>query len=113
MEKEILRTVQQAISSAIAKSFDSYNSPLHKMVADVVISNQESIKQTIHEALTGVLNNAVLRATIQEEFQRKVAKTLVSELESSVAKAAGAIKSDPTLKARMILSLQQMIDQDA
>jgi hypothetical protein len=53
-----------------------------------------------------------LKEVVQEEFQRKVEKNLVGKLEGSVEKAADALRQNPAMKSRMILAVENIVNEN-
>ena len=67
------------------------------------------LKKFIRECLSFVQGDKAFEKTVKEEFQRKVAKSMVGKLEGTVERAVEAIRKDETLKAEMILAIEKII----
>jgi len=110
-EQEIMNAVTDGIKKTISERMSGYNTPMEKMVASVMEKNSKSIIEKMDNALKSVIDNPEFEAVLKEEFNRKVAKTLLSSLEGAVEKSANAFKSDPTLKAKMVIAIQEIINK--
>lgn len=113
LEKQILNGVNDAIKISIVDSLSGYNSPLRKLSDKVVQENEEKIHLIMNKAFKFVISTDSFKKTILEEFQHKVAKMLVSNLSGQVEKSVNIIKQDPTLKAKMILAIENIIEENA
>ena len=109
-EREILNGLSDGIQKSIKDQMGGYNSPLTKMIESVMNDNRESIMGKMNDALKTVIEKPDFKAVLVEEFNRKVAKTLLSGLEGLVEKAANSFKQDPTIKAKMIMAIQAIIE---
>ena len=56
-----------------------------------------------------ILKDNEFHRTIKMEFRHKVAKNLVGELTGSIERAVNLFKQDPTLRAKLILAIEQFI----
>lgn len=109
-EKEILNGLNDGIQKSIKEQMGGYNSPLTKMIESVMDKNRESIMNKMDSALKTVIENPDFKSALIEEFNRKVAKTLLSGLEGLVEKAANSFKQDPTIRAKMVMAIQSIIE---
>lgn len=108
-EQQVLDSLKQGISEVIVTKLGSYNSPLDGVIKDVFATEKEAVTNILREIFQEVIGSDAFKATIKEEFQRKVAKNLVGMMEGQVTKAADALKQDPTMKSRMILTIEKII----
>jgi hypothetical protein len=107
-QAEVDSLVIEAVRSHIGAKLD-YNRTLISMVEEALESQRPEITTILNETLASVVTNPDFKITIKEEFQRKVAKSLVGHLEGAVEKAANVYRQDPTLKSRMILAIENII----
>jgi predicted nucleotide-binding protein (sugar kinase/HSP70/actin superfamily) len=110
-EREILNGLNAGIQKAIETQLSGYNSPLVQMIAEVMEKNHQSIVDKMNSAFSYALKNPYFETTLKTEFNRKVAKSLLSGLEGTVEKAAAAFKQDPTIRSKMILAIQAIIEK--
>lgn len=113
LEKEIVKQVKASIADWISKMLvDQYNSPLRQLVSDVFAEQRSNVEKIMQSVLGEVLNSKEFKVTVKEEFQRKIAKNLVGYLEWTVEKAANELKANPIMKAKMILAIENIINEN-
>ena len=112
LEKQILQTAQTSVNAAIKEGLTGYNSPLTKMVHKVVEEHDSQLHSVMKEAFGSVIETKDFKSACVSAFQHKLAKTMVSKLEGSVEKAVNSIRQDPTLRAKMILAIERIIESE-
>ena len=110
-EKLVLSNLNVAINECVKAKLIGYGSPLEKMTDEVVQSYTPQLRDIVHEALGQTINHEDFKDAVRTAFDHKLARVMVDHLASSIDKAVNAIKSDPTLKARMILAVEQIINE--
>ena len=108
-EQQVLDALKKGISEVIVSKLGGYNSPIDTVIKDVFESEKQAVTNILKKVFQEVIGSNEFKATIKEEFQRKVAKNLVGMLEGQVAKAADALKQDQTMKSRMILAIEKIV----
>ena len=111
IEKQILSAAQAGVAKAIADSLSGYSSPLTKLVNEVVGQHATQIQGIMRDAFSTVVSTGEFKASVMQAFQHKVAKMLVSNLEGSVEKAVHQLKQDPTIRARMVIAIEEIVNQ--
>lgn len=106
-EHDLKQAAALAVKEAMVRSID-YGA-IRETVKFAVDENSNEIKEFVSECLKGVFDNNETRKIIREEFTRKVAKSLVGDLQGAVEKQVSKFKADPTLKAQMIIAIQGII----
>lgn len=109
LEKQILGAAGDGIRKAIGDALTGYNSLLTKFATEVINNNAVEIKNIMSEAFSKVVSTKEFREDIMAAFQHKVAKMLVGNLEGSVQKAVDALRGDATIRARMILAIEEIV----
>lgn len=109
-QEEVNNLVIEKVREKIGEKM-GYNRVLLSMVEDAMESQREEITAILNDTLASVVSNKEFSKAIKEEFQRKVAKSLVGNLEGAVDKAANVYRQDPTLKSRMILAIENLIKE--
>lgn len=89
---------------------DSYASPARNVVDRVFEELSGEYEEVLREVLKEIIADKKFKEAVKEEFRHKVAKLLVSDLSGSVEKAVNKFRQDSTLKARMILAIENIID---
>jgi len=108
-EKNLLRDAQRAIGEAIKSSLTGFNSSFNKLVNSVIESHSAELREIINENFTSVIKSDDFSQAIKHAFEHKLAKILVSKLEGSVEKCVNTLRSDPTIRARMVLAIESII----
>ena len=109
LEKQILKDVQKAVGVSIQANLTGYNSSFNKMVNEVVEGHSLKIKGIIEDNFTKVINSKEFDKAVNNAFTHKLAKILVGKLEGSIEKCVTTLRSDPTIKAKMVLAIEQII----
>jgi len=120
MEKEIINKDRVAdiiiglLEGRLEKSLlDGYSSPLDNIVREVVEERSGEIKKLYRGMLDEVLlNNLEIKKEIKQEFKRKIAKNLVAKLEGQVEKSVEVLRQDPTLRSKMILAIEKIVNDN-
>lgn len=110
IEQQVLDTIKTGLSDVIKAKLSGYNSPIDEVIKTVFESERGEIIDVLKSTLREVIGSDEFRVTIKEEFQRKVAKNLVGMLEGQVTSAANALKQDVTMKARMIVAIENIVN---
>lgn len=111
-KKEILDIAIEAIKSKVGERFSGYSSPLNSIADNVISEHSEEIRGIFIDCMSKTLKNKSFKEAIQEEFTHKVAKSMVAKLEGSVEKAVEKLRQDQTLRARMILAVENIIKEN-
>ncbi len=111
LEKAILRDTQQAIGTAIQTNLTGYNSSFSKMINEVIDDHSAQLKGIIDDNFTKVISSKEFDQSVRNAFSHKLAKVLVNKLEGSVEKCVTTLRSDPTIRAKMILAIEEIVKQ--
>ena len=111
-KKKIVEIAVGAVEKVIAERFGGYSSPLNKIADQVIEDNSDKFKKIFEGALAYTLDNATFKKAVKEEFLHKVAKSMVGKLEGTVEKAVEKLRQDQTLRARMILAIENIIKEN-
>lgn len=108
-EAEIKEIVVAGLREKIATRY-TYEA-VDRIVQEVMVeeSSRENLKRFIRECLSFVKGDKAFEKMVKEEFQHKVAKSMVGKLEGTVERAVEAIRQDQTLRAEMILAIEKII----
>lgn len=120
MKKEILNNdnVIQIIQENLVEGLvscikDTWRSGIDQIVKNVVANNEELIQNKYDKILKSVLNSSGFEKAITEEFKHKVAKNMVAKLEGQVEQAVNVIRQDQTLRAKMIVAIEKIIEENS
>lgn len=111
-KEDVLKVVTDALVSKIGERMNAYSSPLNKVIDDVIEDHAETIRTIANSCLKETLATKEFRQTVKEEFTHKTAKAMVGKLEGSVEKAVEVLRQNPTLRAQMILAIENIIKEN-
>ena len=112
-EQIVLGNLSEAVNKAVQERLGGYQSPLVKLIDDAFKVHDNKLRELVYESLGQSLDRADFKQAIKQAFDHKVARVMVDQLASSIDKAIHAIKSDPTIKARMILAIEAIIKESS
>jgi len=111
LDQQVLKALNEGLAEVIKTKLGGYGSPIDAVIKAVFESEKEDVTDVLKNVFREVIGSEEFKATIKEEFQRKVAKNLVGMMEGQVTSAANALKQDPTMRSRMILAIEKMITE--
>jgi hypothetical protein len=111
LEKDILKNTQLAITASIREVLTKYDSPLVKLVKDVVIAHNEELKKTITESFEQVIRTEEFKQSIVSAFSHKVARTVISNNDGMFEKVSNDLKQDAVFKAKMALAVSTVVEE--
>jgi|JI6StandDraft_1071083.scaffolds.fasta_scaffold27457_11 hypothetical protein len=116
-EKEINPTViiigeiKAALAECVKSRLTGYSSPFNKVIDDVVATKTDEIRALVSEAISGALNEKTFREDAIQQIRHKVARELVNSFGEGIFKRTiEKLKQDHTLKARIVLAVEAMIE---
>jgi hypothetical protein len=108
VEKIVLESVTKHIGDKL-----NYNNVLGNMVNNAIESQRESIQNTLDSMMQLVVSDKEFKSMIKQEFQHKVAKIIVGKLEGAVEKSVDIYRSNPTLRSKMIIAIENIINENS
>jgi formate dehydrogenase maturation protein FdhE len=111
-KSEVYSLIRAGLERAVIDELQkTYNSPVNRVISQVLENNKEELQSVIEEMLTSAIKDKDFVKELRIEFRRKVAKSLVGQLEGAIEKSVNTYRSDPLLKSRMILALETIINE--
>lgn len=110
-EKLMLDTAREYLHKAVSERLVAYDSPLKKIIEDAFKVHDEELRKLVYDALGTTIKKADFKVAVKQAFDHKIARCMVEHLASVVDKAVNAIRSDPTIKARMVLAIENIIEE--
>jgi hypothetical protein len=112
LEEIVLKRVKESIQDAVkARLSQGYaDNPLNKLVDYVVTSHVEELK----DILDGAMDKAIkgqFKKELQDAFNHKLARVLVSKFEGEIEKRASEMRSSPEFRARVTLAIEKAIKE--
>lgn len=111
LEQDILSVTQNSIQAAIKESLTKYDSPLVKLVTQVVNEHSQQLKQIISESFDEVIQMDEFKAAIRDGFSHKVARTIISNNDGLFEKVSNELKQDSVFKAKMSLAVANVVNE--
>lgn len=112
LEEDILKVAQSSISKAIADSLTGYGSPLVKIVSHTVEKHASEFESIIEEQIESLVVTESFKEEVKAQLSHSIVKSLVSGSDSLSQKTTSLIKSNPTLKAKMLLAIERIISEE-
>lgn len=109
MEDQILQTIRTSIQDAIVKTLVGYNSPLEKLVNEVVQKNAPEISKRMDDALKASIQSHDFDAAMRDAMGHKLARQLISKMDGAVEKVANDLRSNPTFRAKLTLLVEETV----
>lgn len=111
LEKDILQAAQQATSAAIRDTLTKYDSPLVKLVKQVVEENNTELKALISDSFQKVIRTEEFKTSILSAFSHKVARTIISNNDGLFDKVSNELKQDAVFKAKMAMAVSNVVEE--
>jgi hypothetical protein len=110
LEQDILRTAQITMNESIQKVLTDYNSPLKKLVAEVISENTDFLKQLISESFNSVIRTDEFKTSIVNAFSHKVARNIISNNDGLFDKVSNELKQDAVFKSKMAIAVSNVVE---
>jgi len=111
LESNILSAVQSSMDKAIKEALGGYNSPLIKLVQNVVETHSPELRKIITEAFEEVIRTDDFKRAIVSAFSHKVARSIISNNDGLYDKVSNELKQDATFKAKMALAVAAVVEE--
>lgn len=113
LEEQIAAAAREAIGASIAKTLVAYDSPLNKLVSQVVESKTTALEHAVSAGFDAVMSADGFQAEVETAIRQKLARTLVSKIGGEIEKRINDLRSNPATRARVTLALEKMISEVA
>lgn len=111
LEQDILRSAQVAIADSIKAALGAYNSPMQKLVLEVVTQHNSEIKILINDAFTSVIRTDEFKKSIVNAFSHKVARSIISNNDGLFDKVSNDLKQDAIFKSKMAIAVSNVVEE--
>lgn len=113
LEKQVLGSVRTAMADAIKQHLGGYGSPLQKYILSACEQHSGEVKTLVNEAIGGVFADADFRKEMLTQIRHKVARELTHSFgEGIFKKTVEQMKGDPTVRARCVLAVEQIVEEE-
>ena len=110
-DKKVMEAVNNVIGDVVVKRLTEYNSPLYPIIDSVIKNNESMLKTMFGEAFALTITADEFKQSLKNAFTHKVSRAVVDLLIGKIDNAVNVIKSDQTLKARMVLAIENIIKE--
>jgi hypothetical protein len=108
----VLKELNGAITQVIKDKLGAYNSPLSKMIDQVVVENQDEIKGILREAISEAVTQKEFRAEVKTAFMHTLARSLMNDFKGEIEKQSNALRQQADFRARVVMAIEKVIDQN-
>lgn len=108
-EKMLVSAIRQGIQEGIAKKFDSYNSPLNKLLENSLQKYQTEFQTLLENAISSCVSDPEFRQNVSQAVRHSLAKILVQRFGGELEKQVNVLKSDPTTRARITIAIEEIV----
>lgn len=108
-EQEVLQQVNESIAKSIAEKMTGYNSPLGKIVDNVITKHEGVIFDLVNGHVAASLSSIELRKELAEAVNKKIARLLIQRVEGELEKRVNALRADPIARARIDIAISEAV----
>lgn len=111
LEKEILQMVQKATAECIKTTLTGYNSPLTKLITQVVESHSAELRGIISSSFEQVIRTDDFKQSIVNAFSHKVSRAIISNNDGLFDKVSNELKQDAIFKSKMSIAVSNVVEE--
>jgi hypothetical protein len=111
LTKELLGAVKSGLHAAIKDKLAGYNSPLEKLMANVVEQHAPELRALLVESISTAISDDGFRQAIRDGLRSKLGKILVERFGGELEKQVNLLKSDPVTRARITVAIEEIISK--
>jgi hypothetical protein len=111
LEKDILCSVQKSMDAAIASVLSGYNSPLTKLVAQVIDKHSKEIFDIIDSSFNTAISTESFKESVRSAFAHKVGRHVLSNFDGLFDKISNELRNDAKFKAKATLAMSGIIEE--
>lgn len=111
LEKNILQVLQISMNKAIQDCLSGYNSPLTKLVNNVVESRSSELRKIIADSFDDAIAKEEFKSAIREGFSHKIARTLINNNGGLFDKVSNELKQDAIFKSKMAIAVANVVNE--
>lgn len=110
LEFQVLKATKGAIHSAVQNELVGYNKPLSKLCNQVIEQHKTEFASIIDGEITALFSSDDFRSELRDALKSRMAKLLVSTIGGEIEKRVNDLKANPTMRAKITLALNQMVN---
>lgn len=111
LEHDIMKVTQQAVNDSIKAVLSGYQSPLSKLVTEVVNEHSFELREIISSSFNHVIKQGEFKASIISAFSHKVSRAIISNNDGLFDKVSNELKQDAVFKSKMALAVSNVVEE--
>jgi len=111
IDEIIAKELHGAIAKTVSERLSGYNTPLSKMVDEVVSSQAQEIKSLLREAITEAVSKDDFRAEVKSAFVHTLARSLMNDFKGEIEKQANALRQQADFRARVVMAIEKIVSE--
>jgi hypothetical protein len=111
LESDILQVVQNSMQKSIQECLTKYDSPLIKLITNVVNDNSIELKKIISDSFNDVIKKEEFKQSIKDGFSHKIARALISTNNSMFEKISNELKQDAVFKSKISIAIDNVVNE--
>lgn len=111
IDQQLICSVQDGIREGVKSKLGGYNSPLDKIINNVLDKHNGELSSLLNDAITSAIGNFEFREEIRNGLRHKLATLLVQRFGGELEKQVNVLKSDPTTRARITLAIEEIVKE--
>jgi len=111
LEQDILKASQTAIAESIKIVLSGYNSPLSKLITEVVQGSNSELRGIISSSFNQVIKKDEFKQSIISAFSHKVSRSIISNNDGLFDKVSNDLKQDAIFKSKMALAVSKVVEE--
>lgn len=108
--KLLENAIKDGLREAVKSRFTaSYNNPLDALITNALREQAVSLHTLITEAIRACVADNGFRLAIADGVRSQLCKTLVQRFGGELEKQVNQLKSDPAMRARITLAIEEIV----
>lgn len=107
-EKEIVEVTKSLILGGL-NSLSGWNNPLTKLAETLIKDKFSLIESIFTNGLDDALKSEEFKSEVKKAIAQKVARTMVSESESCIAKSVQKLKQNEAFRAKLTIAIDNIV----
>jgi hypothetical protein len=111
LEKDIVAITLSSIDAAVTKILSEYNSPLMRLVKEVIDDHTSELKGIICNSFEVVIRKEEFKASVVEAFSHKIARVIVSDSEGLFQKITNELRTDTVFRSKITVAVANIVEE--
>jgi len=114
LEKAVIGEIKSAVHTSILKLLgDTYSSPLKPFIKETFERHGDKVKTWLSDSINMVMLDEQFKEHMREGMRKKIAREITNTFGEGIFKRSiEKLKSDPTLKARCVLAVEKILQEE-